>query len=58
MFFCGNGGIETVMMVNFARTIMNFNDDEFITVRGKLKLDSSERSLIYNLNDAHYIRSN
>ena len=40
-FFCGGGAIETIMMINFRGKMMDFPDDEVITVRGKFQLDTA-----------------
>ncbi|MEP6713322.1 MAG: hypothetical protein ABJA37_12930 [Ferruginibacter sp.] len=57
-FFCGGGTIETIVMVNFKSKVMDFADDEVITIKGKLVLDTSFNNFIYNLTDANYVRSN
>ena len=41
-FFCGGGGPESVAEVNFAKDPGNFQVDDLITVRGKLKLNSDD----------------
>ena len=39
-FFCGGGGPESIAEVNFAKTPGKFQVDDFITVKGKLKLNA------------------
>ncbi|MEP6727294.1 MAG: hypothetical protein ABJC98_15860 [Bacteroidota bacterium] len=56
-FFCGGGSIQTIMIVNFAATMRNFNDDDLITIKGKLVLSNSFKEFIFNLEEAHYVKS-
>ena len=39
-FFCGGGGPESVLEVNFAKDLPKFQVDDLITVKGKLKLNA------------------
>lgn len=39
-FFCGGGGPESVVEVNFAKAPAKFQVDDLITVKGKLKLNA------------------
>ncbi len=39
-FFCGVGGPETIMEVNFKGSLPRFNNDDLVTVKGKLKLNA------------------
>jgi len=39
-FFCGGGGPESVLEVNFAKGLPKFQVDDLIMVKGKLKLNA------------------
>lgn len=39
-FFCGGGGPESVAEINFAKEPARFQQDDLITVKGKLKLNA------------------
>lgn len=41
-FFCGGGGPESIMEVNFAKPPSKFQVDDLIKVRGKLKLNTED----------------
>jgi len=41
-FFCGGGGPESIAEVNFKKDPGKFDVDDFITVRGKLKLNTDD----------------
>jgi len=41
-FFCGGGGPESVVEVNFKKDPGKFQVDDIITVRGKLKLNKDD----------------
>lgn len=41
-FFCGVGGPETIIEVNFKGALPRFNNDDLVTVKGKLKLNSDD----------------
>jgi len=56
-FFCGGGTIATIVMVDSKSKMMDFADDEVITIKGKLLLDTTFNEFIYNLTDANYVRS-
>ena len=57
-FFCGGGTIETIVMVNFTSKMMDFADDEVITLKGRFLLDTAFNEFIYNLKEANYVKSN
>jgi hypothetical protein len=51
-YFCGNGGVETVMTLKFKKK-HRYKTDDYITVKGKLLLnDKNIEELIYVLQDA------
>lgn len=39
-FFCGGGGPESIVEVNFAKNPPKFQVDDLVTVKGKLKLNA------------------
>ena len=39
-FFCGGGGPESVAEINFGKDSPNFNIDDLVTVKGKLRLNT------------------
>jgi hypothetical protein len=39
-FFCGVGGPESVIEVNFGKELPKFQSDDLITIKGKLKLNA------------------
>jgi hypothetical protein len=41
-FFCGGGGPESVVEVNFKKAAEKFQVDDLITVKGKLKLNTDD----------------
>jgi uncharacterized membrane protein YcgQ (UPF0703/DUF1980 family) len=41
-FFCGVGGPETIIEVNFKNGAPKFNNDDLVTVKGKLKLNADD----------------
>lgn len=41
-YFCGGGGPESIAEVNFAKAGRRFKVDEVLTVKGKLKLNTSD----------------
>lgn len=41
-FFCGVGGPETILEVNFKGALPRFNNDDLVTVKGKLKLNADD----------------
>lgn len=56
-FFCGGGGPESVAEVNFAKSTGRFRVDDYITVRGKLKLNVDDLDHInFILTDAVLVR--
>jgi hypothetical protein len=50
-FFCGGGGVETVMAI-YTQGGKRFKVDELVTFKGILKLNDGETGLIYNLKNA------
>lgn len=42
MFFCGGAGPETIAEVSFKVKTDKFDADQFIRVKGKLKLNESD----------------
>lgn len=41
-FFCGVGGPETIVEVSFKSAMPKFNNDDLVTVRGKLRLNADD----------------
>lgn len=41
-FFCGVGGPETIVEVSFKGATPKFNNDDLVTVKGKLKLNADD----------------
>lgn len=41
-FFCGVGGPETIIEVNFKGALPKFNNDDLVAVKGKLKLNADD----------------
>ena len=41
-FFCGGGGPESIVEVNFANGLEKFQVDDLVTVKGKLKLNPED----------------
>ncbi|HTF21155.1 MAG TPA: hypothetical protein VK658_23930 [Chryseolinea sp.] len=41
-YFCGGGGPESIVEVNFTKSQSKFQVDDLITVKGKLKLNSDD----------------
>lgn len=41
-FFCGVGGPETIIEVNFKGSTPKFSNDDLVTVKGKLKLNADD----------------
>lgn len=39
-FFCGGGGPESVAEVNFGKDLPEFNIDDLVTVKGRLRLNT------------------
>ena len=57
-FFCGRSNIETIMIVYSKDKMIDLDDDEVITIEGKLQLTKSYNDFIYTLKDASFICSN
>lgn len=52
-FFCGGSGPESVAEVNFQKSLPKLKQDDVITVKGKLKLNSDNlEHMNFILNDA------
>jgi hypothetical protein len=52
-FFCGGGGPESVVEVNFSKDPGKFQVDDLITVKGKLKLNTDNQEHVnFILTDA------
>ncbi len=57
-FFCGGGGPESVAEVNFAKQYNKFDIDDLVTVKGKLRLNSSSLDhLNFILDEAIFVSS-
>jgi hypothetical protein len=55
-FFCGGGGPESVAEVNFVKEPGRFKVDDLITVKGKLKLNTTDLDHInFILTDAELV---
>lgn len=52
-FFCGRGGVETIMIVNCKNKPINYPNDAYIKMTGKLELTNSFNHFIYTLSDAY-----
>lgn len=52
-FFCGHGGVETIMIVNCKNKPIAYPNDAFIKMTGKLTLTNSFNDFIYTLSDAY-----
>ncbi len=51
-FFCGGGGLESVMDIRFTVKNQGFKLDQYVTLRGVLRLSESGDGLIYLLDEA------
>jgi hypothetical protein len=52
-FFCGGGGPESIVEVNFSKDPGKFQVDDLITVKGKLKLNADDQEHVnFILTDA------
>lgn len=52
-FFCGHGGVETIIIVNCKHKPVDYTNDAFIKMTGKLVLTDSFNDFIYTLSDAY-----
>lgn len=57
-FFCGQGGVETIIIVNCKNRPIDFPNDAFIRMTGKLVLNNSFNDFIYTLSDAYWKKKN
>ena len=56
-FFCGGGGPESVTEINFGKDSPDFNIDDLVTVKGKLRLNSESLDhLNFILDQAIFVR--
>lgn len=52
-FFCGGAGVETMIIVNCKNKPIDYPNDAFIQMAGRLKLVNSFNDFIYELTDAY-----
>ena len=56
-FFCGVGGPETIIEVNFKGALPKFNNDDLVAVKGILKLNADDiEHMNFILTDASVIK--
>ena len=56
-YFCGNGGVETVMTIKYSGIAPKFKTDDYIKLKGIFELNSTDiNELIYVLNKATLIK--
>ena len=56
-YFCGNGGVETVMTVKYSGIVPKFKTDDYIKLKGIFELNNTDiNELIYVLNKAKQIK--
>ncbi len=55
-FFCGGAGLESVMNVWFVEVKRDYRLDQYVTLRGTLRLSDSGHDLLYLLEDAKEVR--
>ena len=56
-YFCGNGGVETVMTIKYLGKAPKFKTDDYIKLKGVFELNSTDiNELIYILNNATLIK--
>jgi hypothetical protein len=56
-FFCGQGGVETVMTIKYKGKAPRYKTDDYITLKGIFELNSTNiEEFIYILNDAVEIK--
>jgi len=52
-YFCGNGGVETVMTIKYKGKAPRYKTDDYIALKGIFELNSTDiNELIYVLNNA------
>lgn len=57
-FFCGNGGVETVMTIKYKGKAPRYKTDDYITLKGTLELNSTNiEEFIYILNNAIEVKN-
>ena len=54
-FFCGGAGQESVMELRLKKAKQRFEQDEFVTLRGRLRLNDRELELNYILEEAERV---
>lgn len=52
-FFCGGSGVESIIIVNCKNKPIDYPNDAFIKMIGKLELNNSFNDFIYTLSDAY-----
>ena len=52
-FFCGHGGVETIIIVNCKNKPADYPNDAFIKMSGRLELKESFNDFIFTLSDAY-----
>jgi hypothetical protein len=52
-FFCGQGGVETIVIVNCKNKPVDYPNDAYIKMTGKFVLTHSFNDFIYTLSDAY-----
>jgi len=56
-YFCGNGGVETVMTVKYKGKAPRYKIDDYIALKGTFELNSTDiNELIYVLNNATHVK--
>ena len=56
-YFCGNGGVETVMTIKYSGIAPKFKTDDYIKLKGIFELNSTNiNELIYVLNKASQLK--
>jgi hypothetical protein len=56
-YFCGNGGVETVMTIKYKGKAPRYKTDDYITLKGTLELNSTNiDELIYVLTNATQVK--
>ena len=57
-FFCGQGGVETVMTIKYKGNAPRYKTDDYITLKGTLELNSTDiEEFIYILNNAEEVKN-
>jgi len=56
-YFCGGGGPESIVEVNFTKSQSKFQVDDLVTVKGKLKLNADDMDHInFIMTDAELLK--